>query len=195
MDLIFGRSLKLRERISVSPLDYLAFVKSFSGIYLASSITRSVVLPFHALHTCSYLCFTPFTDQQNAKVPSTNASSPPIQVSGAEVHSLPYEYHPDPCRNASDKTPSPSQQRTQRGRASESETLTPQKRRCCVLSEDTRLKRRQGANGRERRRMQRLNAAFDLLRDHLPQGICSQLSKQETLLMAIEYIWALRSQL
>lgn len=56
-------------------------------------------------------------------------------------------------------------------------------------------KRRESANFRERRRMQRLNDAFDTLRDHLPRGTACQLSKHETLQMAMEYISALQQQL
>ncbi|XP_037084274.1 pancreas transcription factor 1 subunit alpha-like [Pollicipes pollicipes] len=56
-------------------------------------------------------------------------------------------------------------------------------------------RRRESANCRERRRMQRLNEAFDLLRDHLPQGVDCPLSKHETLQMAITYILTLREQL
>lgn len=53
-------------------------------------------------------------------------------------------------------------------------------------------KRRLAANGRERRRMQNLNQAFDKLRTFLPQlGEDRQLSKYETLQMAQTYISAL----
>ena len=64
-----------------------------------------------------------------------------------------------------------------------------------ALSEEVWRRRREGANCRERRRMQRLNEAFDLLRRHLPQGSEAQLSKHETLQMAMEYITALQQQL
>ncbi|XP_043200174.1 pancreas transcription factor 1 subunit alpha-like [Amphibalanus amphitrite] len=56
-------------------------------------------------------------------------------------------------------------------------------------------RRRESANYRERRRMQRLNEAFDLLREHLPSGSDCPLSKHETLQMAITYILALQEQL
>ncbi|XP_037084308.1 pancreas transcription factor 1 subunit alpha-like [Pollicipes pollicipes] len=71
----------------------------------------------------------------------------------------------------------------------------PRKKRRAPASEAVWRRRREGANCRERRRMQRLNEAFDLLRHHLPQGSESQLSKHETLQMAMEYISALQLQL
>ncbi|XP_075466294.1 transcription factor ATOH7 [Ascaphus truei] len=53
-------------------------------------------------------------------------------------------------------------------------------------------KRRLAANARERRRMQGLNTAFDSLRKVVPQwGEDKQLSKYETLQMALSYIMAL----
>lgn len=53
-------------------------------------------------------------------------------------------------------------------------------------------KRRLAANARERRRMQSLNDAFDVLRNHLPSlGNDRQFSKHETLQMAQSYITAL----
>ncbi|XP_043210919.1 pancreas transcription factor 1 subunit alpha-like [Amphibalanus amphitrite] len=70
------------------------------------------------------------------------------------------------------------------------------KKRCRrALTDEVWRRRREGANCRERRRMQRLNEAFDLLRQHLPQGSEAQLSKHETLQMAMEYIAALQRQL
>ncbi|XP_037084478.1 basic helix-loop-helix transcription factor amos-like [Pollicipes pollicipes] len=69
------------------------------------------------------------------------------------------------------------------------------KKRAAAACGDAWRRRRESANCRERRRMQRLNEAFDLLRDHLPQGVDCPLSKHETLQMAMEYISALQGQL
>lgn len=53
-------------------------------------------------------------------------------------------------------------------------------------------RRRMAANARERKRMQGLNTAFDCLRKVVPQwGQDKQLSKYETLQMALSYIVAL----
>ncbi|TNN24285.1 Protein atonal 7 [Liparis tanakae] len=53
-------------------------------------------------------------------------------------------------------------------------------------------RRRSAANARERKRMQGLNTAFDSLRKVVPQwGQDKQLSKYETLQMALSYIVAL----
>ncbi|KAJ8014338.1 hypothetical protein DPEC_G00039200 [Dallia pectoralis] len=53
-------------------------------------------------------------------------------------------------------------------------------------------RRRMAANARERKRMQGLNTAFDRLRKVVPQwGQDKQLSKYETLQMALSYIMAL----
>ena len=57
-------------------------------------------------------------------------------------------------------------------------------------------KRRLAANARERRRMNSLNVAFDLLREVVPSfGNDRKLSKYETLQMAQSYINALRELL
>lgn len=72
------------------------------------------------------------------------------------------------------------------------------KRKCASVSSRSAerwRRRRESANFRERRRMQRLNEAFDLLRGHLPQGTACQLSKHETLQMAITYILTLQETL
>ncbi|XP_040178378.1 protein atonal homolog 7 [Rana temporaria] len=68
--------------------------------------------------------------------------------------------------------------------------------RCLLKCMPTRVegstKRRLAANARERRRMQGLNTAFDSLRKVVPQwGEDKQLSKYETLQMALSYIMAL----
>ena len=64
-----------------------------------------------------------------------------------------------------------------------------------ILAAQLRRKRRESANYRERRRMRRLNEAFDLLRQRLPSSAALPLSKQETLQMAVEYIMALKDLL
>ena len=64
-----------------------------------------------------------------------------------------------------------------------------------TLTVQLRKKRREGANYRERRRMRRLNDAFDLLRQRLPHSASFPLSKHETLQMAAEYILALKNLL
>ncbi|KAF7666884.1 hypothetical protein LDENG_00089930 [Lucifuga dentata] len=57
---------------------------------------------------------------------------------------------------------------------------------------ETSTRRRMAANARERKRMQGLNTAFDLLRKVVPQwGQDKKLSKYETLQMALSYIMAL----
>ncbi|XP_034538345.1 protein atonal homolog 7 [Notolabrus celidotus] len=57
---------------------------------------------------------------------------------------------------------------------------------------ETSTRRRMAANARERKRMQGLNTAFDCLRKVVPQwGQDKQLSKYETLQMALSYIMAL----
>ncbi|XP_014009745.1 transcription factor atoh7 [Salmo salar] len=57
---------------------------------------------------------------------------------------------------------------------------------------DGSTRRRMAANARERKRMQGLNTAFDRLRKVVPQwGQDKQLSKYETLQMALSYIMAL----
>ncbi|XP_065153615.1 transcription factor atoh7 [Paramisgurnus dabryanus] len=54
------------------------------------------------------------------------------------------------------------------------------------------VRRRMAANARERKRMEGLNTAFDLLRKVVPQwGQDKKLSKYETLQMALSYIMAL----
>ena len=67
--------------------------------------------------------------------------------------------------------------------------------RAQILAAQLRRKRRESANYRERRRMRRLNEAFDLLRRRLPSSATLPLSKQETLQMAVEYIMALKDLL
>ena len=57
---------------------------------------------------------------------------------------------------------------------------------------ETVTRRRTAANARERKRMQGLNTAFELLRKVVPQwGQDKKLSKYETLQMALSYIMAL----
>ncbi|NP_001079289.1 protein atonal homolog 7-A [Xenopus laevis] len=64
--------------------------------------------------------------------------------------------------------------------------------RCLPARLEGSTKRRLAANARERRRMQGLNTAFDSLRKVVPQwGEDKQLSKYETLQMALSYIMAL----
>ena len=91
---------------------------------------------------------------------------------------------------------SPSRDAVQKRLAPSAAAEAPQpKKRPAPASDEVWRRRREGANCRERRRMQRLNEAFDLLREHLPQGSDCPLSKHETLQMAMEYISALQEQL
>lgn len=60
------------------------------------------------------------------------------------------------------------------------------------ISQETKIKRRKVANAREKRRMGKLNEAFDKLRKFLPKSDENRaLSKYETLLLAQTYIIAL----
>ena len=84
---------------------------------------------------------------------------------------------------------------TQNAQTTNMRTSDSARSRVHLLAAQLRRKRRESANYRERRRMRRMNAAFDELRQRLPHSATFPLSKHETLQMAVEYIMALRDLL
>ncbi|XP_043213049.1 myogenic-determination protein-like [Amphibalanus amphitrite] len=135
--------------------------------------------------------------------PTTSSYASPVANSPTTSHCAQSRVNPSsplPSPLSCASSPSPSSP-TLPSQPLKSKPLAPsgapqsKKKRPAPASDEVWRRRREGANCRERRRMQRLNEAFDLLREHLPSGSDCPLSKHETLQMAMEYIAALQDQL